>query len=47
MKEKFRIYYSLDIEAEDIIKAEEKAHKLILDLPQELKESLDVTVRGI
>lgn len=47
MKEKFRVYYSIDIEAEDILVAEEQAHKLIIDLPKELRESLEVTVRGI
>lgn len=47
MKEKFRIYYSIDIEAEDIIVAEEIAHKLIVDLPVKLKEELEVCVRGV
>lgn len=47
MKEKFRIYYSIDIQAEDIFKAEEQAHKLIVDLPQDVIDKLKVTVRGI
>ena len=47
MKKKFKVYYSIDIEAEDILKAEEQAHNLIVDLPQELIEKLEVTVRGI
>lgn len=47
MKKKFKVYYSIDIEAEDILKAEEQAHKLIIDLPQDLIEKLEVTVRGI
>lgn len=44
---KFKAYYSIDIEAEDILAAEEKAYELISELPETVTHFMEVTVREI